>query len=97
VSLRSPDTIAHRVAADEDIAGARAAGRDDLASRADVDRELNDEAARSGIDRPESAGVVKEITKRKWGRAWECVSLLALLDGFDQRLARSAASRRMRA
>ena len=58
---------------------------------------VSDEAARLGIDRLARAGVVKEITKRKWGRAWECVSLLALLDGFDQRLARSAATRRMRA
>lgn len=45
---------------------------------------VSDEAARLGIDRLERAGVVAEITKRKWGRAWESVGLFALLDGFDR-------------
>ena len=48
--------------------------------------EVSDEAARLGIDRLERAGVVKEITKRKSGRTWESVDLLALLDNFDRRL-----------
>jgi len=48
---------------------------------------LSDEAARLGIERLDKAGVVKEVTKRKWGRAWEAVGLFALLDGFERRLA----------
>jgi hypothetical protein len=32
--------------------------------------------------------VVKEITKRKWGRAWEAIGLFALLDGFERKLGR---------
>jgi len=59
--------------------------------------DVSDEAARLGIDRLEKAGIVKEITKRKWGRAWESVGLFALLDGFDRQLAKPAGTGRGRA
>jgi Fic family protein len=52
---------------------------------------VSDEAARLGIERLETAGVVKEITKRKWGRAWEAIGLFALLDGFERKLGRPPA------
>ncbi len=45
---------------------------------------VSDEAARLGIARLESAGVLSELTKRKRGRAWECVGLFALLDSFER-------------
>lgn len=45
---------------------------------------VSDEAARLGIARLESAGVLTEITKRKRRRAWECVGLFALLDAFER-------------
>lgn len=48
---------------------------------------VSDEAARLGIARLESAGVISEITKRRRGRAWECVGLFALLDSFERFLA----------
>jgi hypothetical protein len=47
----------------------------------------SDAAARLGIERLETAGILKEITNRKRGRAWECVSLFALLDQFERKLA----------
>lgn len=59
--------------------------------------EVSDEAARLGIERLEAAGVVKEITKRKWGRAWEAVGLFALLDAFERRLSTPPGNRRGRA
>jgi Fic family protein len=58
---------------------------------------LSDEAARLGIERLEDAGVVREVTKRKWGRAWETVGLFALLDGFERKLATPPGSPRKRA
>jgi Fic family protein len=58
---------------------------------------VSDEAARLGIDRLENAGVIRELTKRKWGRAWESVGLFALLDGFERKLASGAGARRGRA
>ncbi len=48
---------------------------------------VSDEAARLGIARLESAGVLSEITKRKRGRAWESVGLFALLDSFERLVA----------
>ncbi|MBI2773757.1 MAG: Fic family protein [Chloroflexi bacterium] len=45
---------------------------------------ISDEAARLGIARLEEAGVLTELTKRKRGRAWECVGLFALLDSFER-------------
>jgi Fic family protein len=58
---------------------------------------VSDEAARLGIDRLEKAGVVKELTKRKWGRTWESVGLFALLDGFERQLAKPGGAGRGRA
>jgi Fic family protein len=57
----------------------------------------SDEAARLGIERLESAGVIREITKRRWGRAWEAAGLFALLDAFERRLANSSDGRAKRA
>ena len=54
---------------------------------------VSDEATRLGIERLEAAGVVREVTKRKWGRAWESVGLFALLDGFERKLATGRAKR----
>lgn len=48
---------------------------------------VSDEAARLGIARLESTGVLSEITKRKRGRAWESVGLFALLDSFERLVA----------
>lgn len=58
---------------------------------------VSDEATRLGIDRLAEAGVITEITKRKWGRAWESVGLFALLDGFERKLATPVGVRRTRA
>lgn len=55
---------------------------------------ISDEAARLGIERLERAGVIREITKRKRNRAWECVGLFALLDQFERALATPAGSKR---
>ncbi|HUQ16955.1 MAG TPA: Fic family protein, partial [Candidatus Saccharimonadales bacterium] len=59
--------------------------------------EVSDEAARLAVDRLAEAGIVTELTKRKWGRTWEAVGLFALLDSFERRLARPAGSGRGRA
>ncbi len=48
---------------------------------------ISDEAIRLGIDRLERSGVVREMTSRKRGRAWESVGLFAVLDEFDRKLA----------
>lgn len=48
---------------------------------------VSDEAARLGIARLASAGVLSEVTKRKRGRTWECVGLFALLDSFERLVA----------
>jgi Fic family protein len=50
---------------------------------------ISDEAVRLGIERLQQAGVVREITYRKRGRAWESVGLFAVLDEFERRLART--------
>lgn len=54
---------------------------------------ISDEAVRLGIERLEQAGVVREITDRKRGRAWESVGLFAVLDEFERKLATSGAGR----
>lgn len=51
---------------------------------------ISDEAARLGIERLASAGVLVEVTKRKRGRAWECIGLFALLDSFERIVATPA-------
>lgn len=48
---------------------------------------ISDEAVRLGIERLERSGVVREMTNRKRGRAWESVGLFAVLDEFDRKLA----------
>jgi Fic family protein len=58
---------------------------------------ISDEATRLGIERLEAAGVLNEVTKRKWGRAWESVGLFGLLDGFERKLATPPGARRTRA
>ena len=54
---------------------------------------ISDEAVRLGIERLEHAGVVREMTKRKRGRAWESVGLFAVLDEFERTLATSGSGR----
>jgi Fic family protein len=56
----------------------------------------SDEAARLGIERLAQAGILQEITKRRRGRAWECVGLFALLDQFERKLATDGAGRERR-
>jgi len=57
----------------------------------------SDEAARLGIERLAEADVLREVTKRKWRRAWECVGLFALLDGFERQLASAPGTKTRRA
>jgi Fic family protein len=54
---------------------------------------ISDEAVRLGIERLEHAGVVREMTKRKRGRAWESVGLFAVLDEFERTLATAGSGR----
>ncbi|MDP9245975.1 MAG: Fic family protein [Chloroflexota bacterium] len=68
----------------------------DLRSASDFLR-VSDEAARLGIARLEDAGILREVTKRKWGRAWEAAGLFALLDGFERKLATPQDAPRRRA
>jgi len=42
------------------------------------------EAARNALVQMETAGIVHPLSERKWGRAWECRELLALLEEFEQ-------------
>ena len=58
---------------------------------------VSSEAARLGIQRLETAGVLQEKTKRKRNRAWECVGLFALLDQFDRQLVTDERGRAQRA
>src|SRR5258708_2644762 len=58
---------------------------------------VSDEATRLGIERLAAAGVLNEVTKRKWGRAWESVGLFGLLDGFERKLATPPGAKRVRA
>ncbi len=58
---------------------------------------VSHEAARLAIARLEKAGVLEEITKRKWHRTWECAGLFRILDSFERDIAgpRRAAPRPM--
>lgn len=47
----------------------------------------SEEAARQALNRLAERGVLEQVTKRNWGRAWEAVGLWNLLDRFEQRLA----------
>ncbi|MEK7863529.1 MAG: Fic family protein, partial [Chloroflexota bacterium] len=50
---------------------------------------VSHEAARNAIARLEDAGVLEEITKRRWRRTWECVGLFRTLDAFEREVAGS--------
>jgi DNA-binding transcriptional ArsR family regulator len=43
----------------------------------------------NAIAKLESAGVLRRLNERKWGRVWECEELPALLDAFEERVARA--------
>lgn len=58
---------------------------------------ISDEAIRLGIERLQQAGVVREITNRKRGRAWESVGLFAVLDEFERKLATTGSGQARRA
>ncbi|HWM55851.1 MAG TPA: Fic family protein [Solirubrobacterales bacterium] len=47
----------------------------------------SEEAARQALNVLEDRGVVKQVTKRNWGRVWEAKGLWNLLDRFEERLA----------
>lgn len=51
---------------------------------------VSHQAAGAAIARLEAAGVLEEITKRKWDRSWECVGLFRILDAFERDLAGSS-------
>jgi Fic family protein len=47
----------------------------------------SEEAARQALNTLEERGVLKQVTKRNWGRVWEAKGLWNLLDRFEARLA----------
>lgn len=47
----------------------------------------SEEAARQALNTLEARGVLKQVTKRNWGRVWEAKGLWNLLDRFEERLA----------
>ena len=47
----------------------------------------SEEAARQALNTLAERGILKQVTKRNWGRAWEAVGLWNLLDRFEERLA----------
>jgi Fic family protein len=47
----------------------------------------SEEAARQALNTLGERGVIKEVTKRSWGRVWEARGLWSLLDGYERRLA----------
>lgn len=47
----------------------------------------SEEAARQALNILAERGVVKQVTKRNWGRVWQARGLWNLLDRFEQRLA----------
>lgn len=47
----------------------------------------SEEAARQALNALEDRGVVKQVTKRNWGRVWQAQGLWNLLDRFEQHLA----------
>ena len=46
----------------------------------------SEEAARQALNALEERGVIKQVTKRNWGRVWEAQGLWSLLDRFEERL-----------
>ena len=47
------------------------------------------EAARQALNTLEERGVIKQVTKRDWGRVWEAQGLWNLLDRYEDRLTRN--------
>ncbi|HEY5815826.1 MAG TPA: Fic family protein [Solirubrobacterales bacterium] len=47
----------------------------------------SEEAARQALNVLAERGVLKQVTKRNWGRVWQARGLWSLLDRFEQRLA----------
>lgn len=47
----------------------------------------SDEAARLALNSLAEQGILKQVTKRNWGRVWEARGLWNLLDRFEERLA----------
>lgn len=41
-------------------------------------------AAAKALERLEKAGIVRPLNERKWGRLWECVELLELVESFEE-------------
>ncbi len=50
----------------------------------------SEEAARLALNALSERGVLKQVTKRNWGRVWEARGLWSLLDRFEERLATPA-------
>jgi len=46
----------------------------------------SEEAARQALNTLAERGVIEQVTKRNWGRAWEAKGLWKLLDQFEERL-----------
>jgi len=44
----------------------------------------SEEAARQALNRLETRGVIKQVTKRSWGRVWEAEGLWNLLDRYER-------------
>jgi Fic family protein len=49
----------------------------------------SDEAARQALNTLEERGVIKQVTKRNWGRVWEAQGIWSLLDSYERRLTTS--------
>lgn len=60
----------------------------DVATAAKLTDSSN-EAARNALNSLAQSNVIKQVTKRNWGRVWEAQGLWNLLDRFEQRLATS--------
>lgn len=54
----------------------------------------SEEAARQALNALEERGVLKQVTKRNWGRVWEAKGLWNLLDRFEEQLATPRGRRR---
>lgn len=55
----------------------------------------SEEAARLALNALSERGVLKQVTKRNWGRVWEAKGLWNLLDRFEERLATPAGQDRL--
>lgn len=49
-------------------------------------------AVGNALSQLEEAAVLQRLNEKKWGRLWECGSLLALVGDFEERLSRQPAS-----